>query len=116
MKTGLILIFAATIGCDIATVSPHLSSRLTRKADTVSLTITNDLDHATVPILVEVSIETPTGTAVLMHPVAFVLNRKESRDVTARMPAGSADVRARVVLKEGERGIVLKDETVTLAR
>jgi alpha-L-arabinofuranosidase len=100
--------------------SPKLDVSLSldkQKADLifVKVKVVNTEDRATVPIAIEVTGQTQTNghwdkASTLMHPAAFVLNRKEQREITKlwRVPADAA--RTTLTVKEQERGNLLKTE------
>jgi hypothetical protein len=48
--------------------------------------------------------------ATLLHPAAFVLNRKEQRDITKVWRIQADGVRTTLVVKEQENGHLLKSE------
>lgn len=79
------------------------------------LKVTNLEDRVTVPIALELTGESRSDgqwskPESLLHPAAFVLNRKEQREITKlwRVPADA--VRTTLVLKEQETGHLLKSE------
>jgi hypothetical protein len=81
----------------------------------VKLKVTNLEDRVTVPVALELTGEARTNgqwtkPETLLHPAAFVLNRKEQREITKlwRVPADA--VRATLGIKEQETGHVLKSE------
>ena len=81
----------------------------------VKVKVVNTEDRATVPIAIEVVGQTQTNghwdkAATILHPAAFVLNRKEQREITKlwRVPADAA--RTTLAVKEQERGNLLKTE------
>lgn len=83
----------------------------------VTLKVTNTEDRATVPINVEISGQARTDghwsqTASLLHPAAFVLNRKEQREITKLWRVNADAVRTTLVIKEQENGHLLKSEKV----
>lgn len=81
----------------------------------VKLKVSNPEDVVTVPIAIEL-----TGQArangqwskgeTLLHPAAFVLNRKEQREITKLWRVNADAVRTTLVVKEQESGSVLKSE------
>jgi hypothetical protein len=89
-----------------------------RKSDSlvlVTLKVTNTEDRVTVPINVELTGQSHTDgrwTAVssLLHPAAFVLNRKEQREITKLWRVNADAVRTTIVIKEQENGHMLKSE------
>ncbi len=81
----------------------------------VTLKVTNTEDRVTIPLAVELTGQARTDghwdkTAILLHPAAFVLNRKEQREITKlwRIPADA--VRTTLVIKEQENGHLVKSE------
>jgi hypothetical protein len=81
----------------------------------VKVKVINTEDHATVPISIEVTGQAETNghwdkSSSLLHPAAFVLNKKEQREITKlwRVPADAA--RTTLTVKEQESGNLLKTE------
>jgi hypothetical protein len=81
----------------------------------VKVKVVNTEDRATVPIAIEVTGQTQTNgrwdkASTLLHPAAFVLNKKEQREITKlwRVPADTA--RTTLTVKEQESGRLLKTE------
>src|SRR5271154_5121248 len=81
----------------------------------VRVKVVNTEDRATVPIAIELTGQAETNghwdkPGQLLHPAAFVLNKKELREITKlwRVPADSA--RTTLVVKEQESGHLLKTE------
>jgi len=81
----------------------------------VKVKVVNTEDRATVPIAIEVTGQTESNgrwdqASTILHPAAFVLNRKEQREITKlwRVPADAA--RTTLTVKEQERGFLLKTE------
>ncbi len=81
----------------------------------VKLKVINLETRATVPVAVEITGQAETNgqwdkSSSLLKPAAFVLNGKEEREMMKlwRVPADA--VRTTVVIKEQERGNVLKSE------
>jgi hypothetical protein len=81
----------------------------------VRVKVINTEDRATVPIAIELTGQAETNghwgkPSTLLHPAAFVLNKKEQREITKlwRVPADAA--RATLVVKEQEKGDLLKTE------
>ncbi len=77
--------------------------------------VVNTEDRATVPIAIEVTGQAETNghwdkASTLLHPAAFVLNKKEQREITKlwRVPADAA--RTTLMVKEQESGNLLKTE------
>jgi hypothetical protein len=85
-----------------------------RSNDTVlvMLRIKNLEDHATTPLAPEVIVQTRSGASwdkpvSEIHPVAFVLNRQEQRDIFKVLHTGADLVRATLTIKEQENGHVI---------
>lgn len=77
--------------------------------------VTNLDNGATVPIAIEVTGQARTGShwdkpTTLLHPAAFVLNRKERREITKLWHIQADAVRTTLVIKEQETGNLLKSE------
>lgn len=99
---------------------PQLSTTLNiqKKSDGlifVTLRVVNLEDRVTTPIAIEVTGQARTGShwdkpATLLHPAAFVLNRKEQREITKLWRIQADGVRTTVVVKEQENGHLLKSE------
>ncbi len=105
------------------TITPKVSSQLEMKRNAaggvaITLVLTNDRDMATVPLMVAVDAYEP-GTPdahkpePVIHPAPFVLNRHESRTMTAEINTPRAVV-AELSVKESERGILLVAQTKTI--
>jgi hypothetical protein len=118
MKTLLLLLVVLSLtGCAKA---PQLDVSLTldkQSADLifVKVKVVNTEDRATVPIAIEVTGQVESNghwdkASTLLHPAAFVLNKKEQREITKlwRVPADAA--RTTLTVKEQERGFLLKTE------
>jgi hypothetical protein len=118
MKTFLMtLVVIGLTGCAKA---PQLDVSLSldkQGADLifVKVKVINTEDRATVPIAIELTGQTENNghwdkSSTLLHPAAFVLNRKEQREITKlwRVPADAA--RTTLTVKEQERGFLLKTE------
>jgi hypothetical protein len=113
----LLLAIAILTGCASA---PKLDVTLSldkQNADLifVRVKVVNTEDRATVPIALEVTGQAESNghwdkATTLLHPAAFVLNRKEQREITKlwRVPADAA--RTTLTVKEQERGFLLKTE------
>ena len=81
----------------------------------VKLKVTNLEDRVTVPIALELTGQARTNDQwskpeVLLHPAAFVLNRKEQREITKLWRVQADAVRTTLVLKEQETGHILKSD------
>jgi hypothetical protein len=81
----------------------------------VKVKVVNTEDRATVPIAIELTGQAEANghwdkPSSLLHPAAFVLNRKELREITKlwRVPADAA--RTTLTVKEQESGRLLKTE------
>jgi hypothetical protein len=81
----------------------------------VKLKVANVESRATVPINIELTGQAEKNghwdkPSSLLHPAAFVLNGKEQREITKfwRIPADA--VRTTLIVKEQERGNLLKTE------
>jgi hypothetical protein len=104
---------------------PKISATMdiTRRApDTVliSLRITNLEDHATTPIAPDVVVQTHTGgawdkPASQIHPVAFVLNKHELRNIVKVLHTNADTVRAMLTIKEQENGHLLMNQRIEKA-
>jgi hypothetical protein len=81
----------------------------------VKLKVTNLEDRVTVPIALELTGQARTNgqwskPETLLHPAAFVLNRKEQREITKLWRVQADAVRTTLVLKEQETGHILKSD------
>ena len=81
----------------------------------VKLKVTNLEDRVTVPIALELTGQARTNgqwskPETLLHPAAFVLNRKEQREITKLWRVQTDAVRTTLVLKEQETGHILKSD------
>jgi len=81
----------------------------------VKVKVVNLENTATVPIAIEVTGQAESNgrwdkATTLLHPAAFVLNKKEQREITKlwRVPADAA--RTTLTVKEQETGNLLKTE------
>ncbi len=119
MKTfSLLLIVITLAGC--ARHPPKLDVTLNVDRQNANLIfvkvkVVNTEDRATVPIAIDITGEAETNghwdkPSTLVHPAAFVLNRKEQREITKlwRVPADAA--RTTLTVKEQESGNLLKTE------
>jgi hypothetical protein len=89
-------------------------------AVTIKVSVRNAGHAATTPIAVELIATLPEGGGggkpeSVIRPAPFVLNRREKRDLTARVKTDADRIRTRLILREAENGHVLKDETVETA-
>ena len=119
MKTFLLsLVVISLAGC--AHQPPKLDISLTLDKQSanlifVTVKVVNTEDKATVPVAIEVTGQAQSNghwdkASTLLHPAAFVLNKKERREITKlwRVPADAA--RTTLTVKEQESGNVLKTE------
>jgi hypothetical protein len=93
-----------------------------RAPDTVliSLRITNLEDRATTPIAPDVVVQTHSGgtwdkPASQIHPVAFVLNKHELRNIVKVVHTNADIVRAMLTIKEQENGHLLMNQRIEKA-
>ena len=117
MKALIVILFLALVGC---AHPPQLATKLdiVKKSDSlilVTLRVTNSENRVTVPIAIEVTGQARTNDRwskpeTLIHPTAFVLNRKEQREITKLWRIQTDAVRATLVIKEQENGHLLKSE------
>jgi hypothetical protein len=86
------------------------------EAAVIKVSVRNAGHAATTPIAVELIATLPGGQPQsVIRPAPFVLNRREKRDMTARVKTDADLIRTRLILREAENGHVLKDETVETA-
>jgi len=118
MKTFLLIAaILSLVGCAHA---PRLDISLKldkQSADLifVRVKVVNTEDRATVPIAIELTGQAETNghwdkPSQLLRPAAFVLNKREQREITKlwRVPANAA--RTTLTVKEQESGNMLKTE------
>ena len=115
LLTAVLFLFLA--GC---AHPPQLTTSVDvqKKSDSlivVTLKVMNTEDRVTVPINVEITGQARTDGhwdrgASLLHPAAFVLNRKEQREITKLWRINADAVRTTLVIKEQENGHLLKSE------
>jgi hypothetical protein len=117
-KTVVLLLVA--IGLTGCAKPPNLNISLTlekQKDDLifVRVKVVNLEDRATVPVAIELTGQAETNghwdkPSSLLHPAAFVLNKRELREITKfwRVPADAA--RTTLTIKEQESGHLLKTE------
>ena len=118
MKTFLVLL--VVLGLAGCAKPPKLDVSLSLDKQNASLIfvkvkVINTEDRATVPIAIEVTGQARSNShwdksSTLLHPAAFVLNKKEQREITKlwRVPADAA--RTTLTVKEQESGNLLKTE------
>ena len=81
----------------------------------VKVKVVNTEDSATVPIAIELTGQAETNghwdkSSSLLHPAAFVLNRKEQREITKLWRVSADAARTTLTVKEQENGNLLKTE------
>jgi len=118
--TKMVLPLLVAIGLTSCAKPPKLEITLTldkQSADLifVKVKVVNTEDRATVPIAIELTGQAESNghwdkSSSLLRPAAFVLNRKELREITKfwRVPADAA--RTTLTVKEQESGRLLKTE------
>jgi hypothetical protein len=99
---------------------PQISTSLNiqKKSDElvfVTLKVVNLDNSVTTPIAIELTGQARTAghwdkPSTLLHPAAFVLNRKEQREITKLWRIKADSVRTTLVIKEQENGHLLKSE------
>ena len=117
MRTLPLILFLVLAGC---AHPPQLSTafNVQKKSDDlilVTVRVANTENRVTVPIAIEVTGQSRTGghwdkPATLLHPAAFVLNRKEQREITKLWRIQADAVRTTLVIKEQENGHLIKSE------
>jgi len=81
----------------------------------VKLKVVNTEDRATVPIAVDITGQAETNghwdkSTTLVHPAAFVLNRREQREITKLWRVSADAARTTLTVKEQESGNLIKTE------
>jgi hypothetical protein len=114
---ALMIVLLALWGC---AQPPQLATSLDIQKSSdglvlVKLKVTNLEDRVTVPIALELTGQARTNgqwskPETLLHPAAFVLNRKEQREITKLWRVQTDAVRTTLVLKEQETGHILKSD------
>jgi hypothetical protein len=117
LKIPLALLAIMLVGC---THPPQLATSLDVQKQSgdlivVKLKVVNLGTGATVPLNVELTGQAEKNghwdkSSSLLHPAAFVLNGKEERDITKFWRIQADAVRATMIVKEQERGNLLKTE------
>ena len=75
----------------------------------LTVTIRNTEDRASTPILLEVSLRSRSAAPLrVIHPVAFVLNKREVREIIARFKSDAEDLEAVVELRAAQTGAQVK--------
>jgi hypothetical protein len=110
-------LFVVVCGC---TRAPELSSSIDIQKEAtgiilVKVKVANLNTRATVPIAVELTGQAQTNgkwqkTTTLLDPAAFVLNNKEQREITKFWRVEAEAVRTTLVIKEKEKGNLLKTQ------
>ena len=113
-------ILALTIAFTSCAHPPRLATTLDvqKKSEgvvLVKLKIVNVEDRVTIPVAVLVTAQARTNgrwdkAATVLNPAAFVLNRKEQREITKVWRTEADAVRTTLVIKEQETGNLLKSE------
>jgi hypothetical protein len=117
-KTVASTVFLAVLaGC---AHPPQLTTTLDIAKDSdnlvlIKLKIVNQEDRVTVPIAVELTGQAESDgqwdkSTTLLQPAAFVLNRKEQRNITKLWHVSADAVRTTLVVREQETGNLLKTE------
>lgn len=118
MKTSLLIAVVVTMTSCAHPPNLDINLKLDKQgADLifVRVKVVNTEDRATVPIAIELTGQAETNghwdkPSQLLRPAAFVLNKKEQREITKlwRVPANAA--RTTLTVKEQESGNLLKTE------
>ena len=75
----------------------------------LTVNIRNMEDRASTPILLEVSLRSGSAPPLrVIHPVAFVLNKREVREIIARFKSDSDNLEAVVELRAAQTGAPVK--------
>lgn len=103
-----------TLSCGDS-IAPKISTKFDAKRGeggviALSVTVKNEGDRPTVPIVVEVDV----ADKPVIHPAAFALNRNESHTVTGSLDTKAA-VTARLTIKEAERGKMVDSASKEIA-
>jgi hypothetical protein len=116
----LITATVAFLGLCACAHPPRLSTTLDIARDSdnlilLKLKIVNLEDRVTVPIALELTGQSETNgqwtkSESLLKPAAFVLNRKEQRNITKLWHIQADAVRTTLLLREQETGNILKTE------
>jgi hypothetical protein len=118
MKTSLLIAVVVTMTSCAHPPKLDINLKLDKQgADLifVRVKVVNTEDRATVPIAIELTGQAETNghwdkPSQLLRPAAFVLNKREQREITKlwRVPANAA--RTTLTVKEQESGNLLKTE------
>jgi len=122
MRKALMMLIIVLAACDKEKIAPQLTAIVTARRSSptsilIKVHVRNERDTASVPLDVEVTAEAhrPTGwgeTVRVIHPVPFVLNRHESRDLQTTLVT-STGARATLTVREAERGLTVVRATST---
>jgi hypothetical protein len=124
MKRAILLVTAIALlaGCDRSKIAPRLDTaievqRTGPTAVSIKAHVKNLHNRGTVPLDVEVTAEPKQasgwGSPVrVIHPAPFVLNDRESRDLTTTLVT-TTGVRATLIVKEAERGWLVVKKTAS---
>jgi hypothetical protein len=114
-STPFLILFLALAGC---AHPPKIATTLDVRKESdnlivLKLKIVNLEDRATVPIAIELTGQSETDSkwdksSTLLHPAAFVLNKKEERDITKLWRISADAVRTTLIVREQESGNLLK--------
>jgi hypothetical protein len=118
--TKTLPLFAALILLSACAKPPKLDVSLSldkQKDDLifVKVKVVNTEDRATVPIAIELTGQVLSNghwdkPDTLLHPAAFVLNKKEQREITKLWRVSADAARTTLTVKEQESGKLLKTE------
>lgn len=118
MKTFLLLLVVLSLSS--CSKPPKLDVSLTLDKQNaglifVKVKVVNTEDSATVPIAIELAGQAETNghwdkSTTLLHPAAFVLNKKEQREITKLWRVSADAARTTLTVKEQESGNLLKTE------
>jgi hypothetical protein len=114
---SLMILLLALAGC---AHPPQLATSLDfhKQSDNVilvKLKVANLEDRVTVPIAIDLAGQSEVDghwdkATTLLHPAAFVLNRREQREITKLWKIQADAVRTTLVVREQETGNLLKSE------
>jgi hypothetical protein len=122
LKTFALLVAGLSLAACGDYITPKISTKLDAKRNDAgaiefSVTVKNDTDRPTVPLVVMVKAFEPgagdKGIPVI-QPAAFVLNHQESRTITGKLETPS-QVIAQLTIREAERGILLRTDSKTIS-
>ena len=109
----LLLVLLSTLLVSCATPPRIAVTTQVRKTSAtegrLTVNIRNTEDRASTPILLEVSLRSGSAAPLrVIHPVAFVLNKREVREIIARFKSDAADLEAVVELRAAQTGAPVK--------